>query len=439
MSKINYENWIKKGLDKGLSDIEIYAVSNTNLSIEVYEGKVEKNEMSHLNTALVKGIYNNKVAKVKIENLNDDNVDLMLDRLIDAAKNITANEPAIIYEGSKKYPEVNELVFDFSKINPLDKVNLLLEVEKGVNKNEFIHKVDAVAYSESESKTVIINSKGLNLSKHHTYAMVYASGVFKKDEQIKSAFSYQIVKDFKDLDKNKLINDCIEKGTRQLGATSIQSKVYPVVFSNEMFGNVLSAYSSIFTGEAAFRKLTKLIDQQGVEIANPIVNLIDEPLHEKALFKVPFDDEGVACSKRYWIKDGKFTDFAHNLKTAEIFKTTSTGNGYTSGIGPTNLFLEPQDVTFEELINPIQNGVYITQLVGLHAGVETVSGDFSLQAAGFEIKDGKVTRPIDMIVVSGNFFNLLKDVEGIANDFVFGLSGIGTGSVKIKGLTIAGN
>lgn len=210
------------------------------------------------------------------------------------------------------------------------------------------------------------------------------------------------------------------------------------MFSNEMFGSILSAYSSIFTGESAFRGLTKLVGKQGIKIASDIVNLIDDPFKEEALFKVPFDDEGVAANKRYWIKEGSFTDFAHNLKTAEIFKTNPTGNGYTSGIGPSNLYLEPQNNSLDEVLGTINNGLYITDLVGLHAGVETVSGDFSLQAAGFSIVDGKIADAVDMIVVSGNFFNLLKDVEMIANDFKFGLSGIGSAAVKIKELTIGG-
>lgn len=437
MSKI-YQNWIKKGLEKGLSDIEIYAVEKTNLSIEVYEQKIEKNEISAMNSVLVKGIYNNKVAKVRIESLDDENVDFMFNQLIDSAKNITANEPAIIFEGSKKYPEVLDDSFDFQSIDPRVKVDALLKLEKGISMAKELSKVESVSYSESESRTTIVNSKGLNLSRHNTYATIYAVGVYKKNEQIKTGMSYQIVKNYHDIDIDKLILDNIKDGVGQLGAKTIQSKSYPVVFSNEMFGNILSVFTDIFTGEAAYRKLTKLLGKEGELIASPIVNLIDDPLYDKALFKVPFDDEGVACEKRAWIKDGKFIDFIHNLKTAEIFNKKSTGNGFTSGIEPTNLYLEPQDITFEEVIGSINDGVYITDLVGLHAGVESVSGDFSLQAAGFKINNGKLSEPVDMIVVSGNFFTMLKDIEAVANDFIFGLSGIGTGAVKVKALTVAG-
>ena len=150
-----------------------------------------------------------------------------------------------------------------------------------------------------------------------------------------------------------------------------------------------------------------------------------------------FDDEGVATKKRHIIKDGVFTGFVHNLKTAKIFNTEPTGNGF-SGITPSNLVLESEDITLDEVLKTVDNGVYINDLVGLHAGVEQVSGDFSLQASGFKIENGKITTPVEMIVVSGNFFELLNNIEYISNDFIFGMNGVGSGSVKIKELTIAG-
>lgn len=433
-----YNEWVKKGLAKGLSDIEIYATDATNLSIELYESKVEKNEISKMNVVLIKGIYNGKAAKVKVEDFSEENIDFMLDALIDSASNITADEPALIFEGSKEYNLVEEELFDFSAIDPTLKVDTLIKLEQGIKQNEFLDKVATVMYSETDSQTVIVNSKGLNLSKHHRYAMIYANGIYKQGEQVKSGSSYKIVKNFNDFNIDELIKENIEDGTSQLGASSLSTKVYPTVFSNEMFSSILAVFEDIFTGEAAFRKVTKLLGKENTKIANEIVNLVDDPFHEKALFKVPFDDEGVATAKRYWIKDGVFTDFAHNLKTAEIFKTTSTGNGYTSGISSSNLCLEPGYKTLDEIFETIDNGVYITSLVGLHAGVESVSGDFSLQAAGFEIVDGKKGRPVDMLVVSGNFFKLLNDIETIGNDFKFGMYGVGTASVKVKGLTIAG-
>ena len=433
----NLKNWIKVGLDKGLSDIQIKLVKSNSLNLSVYEGEVEKNEISYQTIALVKGIYNGKAVNAKLEDLSLENFSHVIDRLIDNAKNITANEPALIFEGSEKYEEVVNKEFDFSLIKPEEKVSMLLEIEKGIKANEFCTKVDTVYYGENTSETTIVNSKGLNLFRSSKFLQIYASAVYEKDGQVKTGLSYKILNDNNDLNIKDLIDENIKLGTGQLGAKSIKSGKYPVVFSNEEFGNILSVFEGIFTGEAAFRNLTKLIGKENTKIGSSKVNLVDNPFHDKALFKVSFDDEGVACSKRYWIENGVFKGFVHNLKTAAIFNTAPTGNGF-GGISAANLVLESEDISLDEVFKTINEGIYITDLVGLHAISETVSGNFSLEASGFVIKDGKIERPVDSIVVSGNFFELLSNLEYVANDFKFGLSGIGTGSVKIKELTIAG-
>lgn len=434
----NYKKWIDLGLSKGLTDIEIHINEKKNMSINVYDSKVEQNEISIMNTASIKGIYNNKMVTIRIEDLSDENVNNKLDILLDSAKNITTNEPALIYEGSKEYLKDLDERFDFSTINPNEKVNLLLNIEKEIRNHPLIKKVSDVSYSETETTYKIINSKGLNLSKHNTYAMIYVGAAYEKNNQIKTGSSYQIVNNYNKFDKDYLVSENIKNGTSQLGAKSIKSNKYPVVFNQEQMGNILTVFSSIFSGEAAYRNLTKLSGKENTKIAANIVNLIDSPMHEEAIFKFPFDSEGVACKERYWIKDGVFTSFAHNLKTAKIFNTKSTGNGFSNTVSETNLILAPGDKTYDEIISSVNEGVYITDLVGLHAGVETVSGDFSLQAAGFIIKDGKIDRPVDMIVLSGNFFELLNNVELIGNDFKFGMSGVGTPTVKIKELMVAG-
>jgi PmbA protein len=80
----------------------------------------------------------------------------------------------------------------------------------------------------------------------------------------------------------------------------------------------------------------------------------------------------------------------------------------------------------------------ITDFSGLHSGANPITGDFSLAAKGFYIKNGKRDFPIEQITVAGNFFTLLKNIESIANDLKFPLSSIGSPSILVKELSIAG-
>lgn len=433
-----FKQWIELGLKKGISDLEIFAVRNKSLKLSVYQQKLDQHVISDVESVTIRGIYEDKLSTVRFEHLDTEKVDQMLDLLIENAKALTVKEPAIIYEGSKEYPVVKDELFDFSLIDVTQKIDMLKALESGILANQHVKQVQTTVYQEIDTETTLVNSKGLNLSRHNRYAYAYAIGVFEKDEDIKTAYDIKLAKSFDEFNVSKMIEMTLEKGIAKLGGKSVVSNNYPVVFSNEMFADILEVFTNIFSGEAAFRNLTSLKDKVGQKIADERINFIDDPLFSEAYFKMPFDDEGVACKKRYVVENGVFKGFNHSLKTAKIFNQEPTGNSFGGGISTTNFYLEPSNISFSDMVKDIKDGIYITDLVGLHAGVKTISGEFSLQAGGFRIEDGRITSPVKMIVVSGNYFDMLNEVDQFANDLKFNLSGIGSPSVSIKNLVIGG-
>ena len=435
---MNTKKWIELGLSKGLSDVEISVSESSSLKLVSYEGKIEQNTISDVSTVSIRGVYNGNMGKVRFEFISDEQVDKMLDKVIENAKVITVKEPAIIYEGSPSYPEVNALDFDFSTVDMAKKVDDLITLETTIRHNEKVSNVQTAVYQENSSGAILTNSKGLHLTRKNRFAYAYGIGVFKEGEDITTAYEFDIFKTYEDFDPKKLADITIEKGLKRLGAVSLPTKFYPVVFSNETFSELLSVFSGLYSAESAYRHLTPYENKVGEKIAQANFNLIDDPLHEQAYFQVPFDDEGVACKKKYIIKDGVFQGFINDLKMASIFNQEPTGNSFSGGIQTTNLYLEPGDKSFDALIEGIDDGVYITDLVGLHAGVKAISGEFSLQASGFKIEQGQVAFPVNMIVVSGNFFDVMQSIEGFGNDLKFDVSGFGSPSVHVKSLSISG-
>jgi len=135
------------------------------------------------------------------------------------------------------------------------------------------------------------------------------------------------------------------------------------------------------------------------------------------------------------------------MKTANKDGVQSTGNASkasykgTIGISPSNLIVKPGKNSFDDMIRDIESGVYITSLQGMHAGLDPVSGDFSLQCHGYEIHQGKVGKPVSQITVAGNYFEMLKDIEQFSSDFEFSIMAetyTGSASARIKSLTISG-
>ncbi|MGL6100882.1 MAG: metallopeptidase TldD-related protein, partial [Fusobacteriaceae bacterium] len=156
-----------------------------------------------------------------------------------------------------------------------------------------------------------------------------------------------------------------------------------------------------------------------------------------------FDAEGVPTKPKNLIENGILKTYLYNLKTAKKDGVESTGNaakgGYkgTMGISSFNLYLEKGDESFETLLNRIENGILITGFSGLHSGLNSISGDFSLATEGFLIKNGKVEKPLNQITAAGNFFDLLNNIECIGDDLKFNLSGVGSPSLIVKNISIS--
>ena len=102
----------------------------------------------------------------------------------------------------------------------------------------------------------------------------------------------------------------------------------------------------------------------------------------------------------------------------------------------------PVEKSEEALLSPIEKGVYITSLGGLHAGANAITGDFSLQSSGFMIELGKKTTFVKSFTVAGNFYDLLKNITALANNShlprAMGTTAFGAPTVLVEGLSVAG-
>ncbi|HPS82538.1 MAG TPA: metallopeptidase TldD-related protein, partial [Candidatus Limiplasma sp.] len=134
----------------------------------------------------------------------------------------------------------------------------------------------------------------------------------------------------------------------------------------------------------------------------------------------------------------------HNLKTAHKDGVETTGNAskgsYAASVrvSPSNFYLEAGLQPLEALLADMGEGLVITEVEGLHAGANAVSGDFSLLAKGYTVKEGKRERPVEQITIAGNFFEMLKQVKAVGSDLRFPSGGFGAPSVDVGLLSVAG-
>lgn len=434
-----------KAQEEGFSEYEVYYVDRESLSISVYKEEVEKYNLNNSAGLSFRGKFGDRIGYSYTEILDEDAIEMLVKKVKENVLAIENNDIQFIYEGDKEYKEISTYHEELEDI-PADKlINIAISMEKEAKK--YCNKVESFSgcsVSYSSGKYGIINSKGLNLSNKSNLLTAYVVPIVKDLDKMYDGCGYVVAKSLNDVKPDKIAKMGVDEALSKIGGTSIASGNYKVIINNEAMVSLLSTFAGIFSGDAVQKGLSLLKDKEGEIIAADIVNLVDDPHLEDGLASVSFDDEGVATLKTYLIKNGKLNSLLHNLKTANKAGVKSTGNGFKSSyaspisVSPTNFYIEPGINSLEEMTKKINKGLIITDFAGLHSGANSITGDFSLAAKGFYIEDGIKTHPVEQITVAGNFFTLLNNIEEIGSDLKFPMSSVGSPSIVIKELSIAG-
>jgi len=248
-----------------------------------------------------------------------------------------------------------------------------------------------------------------------------------------------ISNDFSDFDIKKISKAIADDALAALGAKPVPSDQYEIVFSNSALATLFSAFQNVFSADAVQKNMSLLKDKLNEKVGSELVTIVDDPFMKKSSRSRSFDDEGVATSYKELIKDGVLNTYLHNLVTAKKDGVKSTGNGFSGSVSAVNIKMEPGKSTLDEMISSMEEGIFVTDVQGAHAGANAVSGDFSLQAMGYYIKDGKKVRPVALITVAGNFIDLLKDITMVGDDVKMSYYGITTPSIKVKSMPVSGS
>ncbi|NCB29739.1 MAG: TldD/PmbA family protein, partial [Clostridia bacterium] len=287
-------------------------------------------------------------------------------------------------------------------------------------------RVKRVVYCSAvyDSGTVVMeNSLGLHAERAYDVSYLYAMPSVEDGTEVQTGFAFYMGTEAANVED--CAKEAVEDALGKLGASPVDSGCYRVLLKPFAMSDLLSAFSPMFSADQAQKGYSLLAGKEGQEIANSIVTIWDDPFDPVAARA--FDGEGTPCVKKAIVERGVLKTLLHNLKTAKKAGVVSTGNASRGsaassvGVAPTVFRVEPGKLGYEDLLTELNDGLVISELEGLHAGVDSVSGDFSLKAAGFLVKDGVIVRPVSNITVAGNFITMMKDVVAVGSDLRFGL------------------
>jgi len=438
----------QKGRETGLNDMEVYYSEGSSLSLKVFQKDLDGYSLSESEGLSLRGVYKGKMGYSYTEKVDETSIDQLVKDAAENALIIDSEDEEYIFEGSKEYKKVDSFNQALSNVGEEQKINFVKSLEEEAFRlDKRIASVEVCIYGDGYGETIMSNTKGLFLRDKSNIAYTYIAVVAKDGEDIKTGMAYRTGNDFNAFNAQDIAREAVDEALALLGARSVKSGDYNVIIRNSAAADLLEAFTGIFSAEAVKKNLSLLKGKLNEKIASDKFTLIDDPYMEGGLASKSFDGEGVACKYKKVVDKGVLKTYLYNLKTAKKDGVDTTGNAskgsYKSSIGisPSNFFVEKGERTLDEMVADIDKGILITELQGLHSGLNSVSGDFSLAALGFLIQDGKISRPVEQITMAGNYFDMLKNIEETGSDLKFGMPGeayIGSPSLRIKKLSIAG-
>ncbi len=438
-----------QGRAAGLDDMEIYVSQSKEFNVKVFQEEVDHYSLADVLGVGFRAQWQQKMGYAYTEVLDQQSIGLLVDQAKINAQLIDSEDEVEIFAGSDSYPEVQAFNQSFSQVGVEEKIAFARELEEAaLAKDSRVISVNYAVFADSEDEIYMANTKGLCRSFARNSAACLVMAVVKEGERVKTGTEYRLGNRWEEFDAKKLAEDAVDEAVSMLQAETLDSRDYSVILRHDAAADVLKTFAPVFSAENVQKGLSRLDGRLGDSIASGPVTLMDDPLLENGAATAPFDGEGVASFTKAVIAAGVLKTFLHNLKTANKDGVESTGNAHKAsfkspvGIAPTNFFIQPGSASLRQLMETMDDGVLITDVQGLHSGANTVSGDFSLAAAGYRVKDGKIANAVDQITIAGNFFDVLAAVRDVGTDLKFGMGGpggsVGSPSLWIDTLAIAG-
>ncbi|TRN02679.1 TldD/PmbA family protein, partial [Sulfolobus sp. F1] len=343
------------------------------------------------------------------------------------------------WEGGYDDTEPKDGEYEIKEVKPFDLMSVEEKVSYFKGLYDSIKEIPSVvsitfSYSESvEEKEIIVNNAKIRGRVPRLYVGV--SLVIKENNRTATAFYEQGGSGGLELldkmnleefinEKARAVTEVLRKGK------SFGERVTDVVLSNMLSG--IMAHESVGHPFEADRVLGREFAQAGFsylnsfkgKIGSDVVTVIDDPtiLGSGGFYKI--DDEGIEARPKYLIKDGNVNELLHDRFSSVKFNTKSNGSARSAGfdreplIRMSNTFFKPGNMSFDELIEDVKEGVYIKSYMEWNID-DMRLGQRYVGLEAYEIKNGEIGEPVLFPVLQGKTYELLRSIDAVDNTLVF--------------------
>ncbi|NLO21565.1 MAG: TldD/PmbA family protein [Syntrophomonadaceae bacterium] len=435
-----------KALNEALrsgAEAEAFLMQGKELSIEVVKGQVETLKQAEEIGLGIRVLKQGRTGFAFTSDLSSSAVKQAVEDAIKISVLATPDEHQILPEKAE-YLNLNLYDQATAAMSVEEKIEIARSTEhSALSVDRRISIIERSAYGDVEYCNLIMNTKGLYAYENGNYCGIHIFLVAEDDNDAQNGFSSMSVRKAWDLSPARIGKEAAGNALRALHAKRVGSGRMPIVLDPYVATRFCGIIASMVNAEAVQKGKSLLAGKIGEQVAASCCTIVDHALLADGIASAPFDSEGVPSKNKTIIENGVLNTYLHNTYTARKEGGKSTGNAQRGsfrglpGVGSSNFSLVPGSLEKDYLLDGIEQGLYVTEVMGMHTA-NPISGDFSIGAAGLVIENGVLSYPFRGVTIAGNMSEFLMNIDALASDLRY-YGGKGAPSLRLKELSIAGD
>jgi PmbA protein len=438
-------------LGRGLkAELEAYVQSGRTVTVKVYGREVESVSVAEPRGLGVRAVRGGRTGYAFTTDITRQGLQRVL---AEAESDLEASDDdpfaGLPPKPSEAYTDLPGLWRAGVGLMPLEhKIALALEAEAAALGLAGVETVEESVYSDEETRVAVVSSCGIEVETEQSYCYVYVAAHAGAGTDRQSGLGFSAHRDPRELDPEAAGREAAGKALALMGARPCPTGAYTVVLDREVAAALLSTLAGALSAEAVQKGRSVFAGKLGERIGSAGVTVLDDGLDLGGIATSPFDGEGLPQQTTTLVEKGLLNSYLFDSRSArrEGGAACSTGNARRSSyrtlprVGPSNLVVVPGPGTLEELLQRVDDGLYVEGVAGLHSGVNPVSGEISLGVTGRLIKGGSADAPVREVTMATDFAHLLDaicDLGGDARQIPLHGS-VCTPSIAVRGVTVSG-
>jgi PmbA protein len=430
MSADSLELIAERGVDAaaaaGAADAEAYVSDSTGLEVRVFDAEVESLTEAGQRGLGLRVWIDGRAGYAYGTDLSADGVAQIAAGAVEAASVADPDEFAAAPDPAGEPRPIEGLADPAAaEWDTEQRVELAKAIERAAREADpRVVAVETAVYVDERASVALANSRGVAGAYEATFAYAYLSAIAEENGDRQTGLGFGMGRSPAALDADAIGRESAERSTSLLGAAKPESRTCRVVLDATVAASFAGFIGGVLCADAVQRGRSPFAGMVGEEIASSALTLVDDGAEPAGLNSAPFDGEGLPSGRTSLIEGGGLRAYLHDSYTArrEGDGTRSTANASRSGyrsppsVSTSNLVVEPGANSFDELLADAGEGMYVTDVAGLHSGVNPVSGQFSVGATGRAISGGELADPGDEFTIASDLQSMLKAVAAAGSE-----------------------